>query len=155
MRSDVFIAKVAHGAIASAIATFMATNSQTSAALVPMVGHESAYIDPRITPAESTQCGAANSLVLSFPQSPTKWDKKMEREFRQLAFQEARGQLTTEKALRLAELDYWRERLVNPSSPEEILIQIKRDRILDKMQEALKEYVEFQESTSQKRPSPS
>jgi pyruvate/2-oxoacid:ferredoxin oxidoreductase beta subunit len=155
MKSDIFIARLAHGAVASAVATFLATKSQASATPVPAWGHESAYIDHTIMPEEGTQSGPGSSLVLTLTQSPNKWDKQMEREFRELALKEASDELTSGEAQRLAELNYWRDRLVNPQAAEEILRQIKRDRIVEKMQDLLKEYVEFQESTSQKRASAS
>jgi hypothetical protein len=75
----------------------------------------------------------------------------MEREFRKLALEEVKGTLTAGQALRLEELNRWRDRLLHPQSAEEILLQIKRDRLLERMEGLLKEYVEFQEATGKKR----
>lgn len=151
MKSDAFITKLAHGAVVSAMATVLMAKHQTSTALVPALDHESTLVDPAIGTEEGTQTEPDNSLVLKLPPLPTEWDKKLEREFRQLALKEATGEITAGEANRLDGLNYWRNRLVTPPTADEILTQIKRDRILEKMESLLREYVEFQESTSQKR----
>ncbi|MHB8519514.1 MAG: hypothetical protein ACYDH9_02035 [Limisphaerales bacterium] len=89
--------------------------------------------------------------MVTVTQPPSEWDKDMEREFRKLALEEAKGALTAEQAFRLERLSYWRNNLLCPSSSEEILLQIKRDRLLKKTEQLLKEYVEFQEATGKKR----
>ena len=89
--------------------------------------------------------------MVTLSKSPSEWDKKMEQEFRKLALLEAKGTLSKEQAARLEQLSDWRNSLLDPPPPEEILLQIKRDRLLEKTEELLRAYVEFQEATGKKR----
>jgi len=129
--------------------------AQTNATAKPalMVGQEMACLDCVIVPSSATQGGSENSVIITPPQMPAVWAKVMEREFRKLAQEEAQGTLTAQKAARLEELNRWRNRLLNPQSSEDILKQIKRDRLLEKMETLIREYVQFQEATDQKRAS--
>jgi hypothetical protein len=151
MKNDVFITKLARGAVVSAMATCLAPQSHTDLHAAPAAAHELAMNDRVFKPDEGTQQDSENAVVLAVTEDPTEWDAKMEREFRKLALAEARGNLTAAQGTRLAELEQWRNRLLNGQSPEEILAQIKRDRLLEKMEALLKEYVQFQEATGQKR----
>jgi hypothetical protein len=101
----------------------------------------------------STRAGADEAFVLTMPQTPSVWDKKLEREFRKLALEEAKGTIGAAESVRLEELNRLRNQLLNPPSADEILLQLKRDRLLSRMESLLREYVEFQEATSQKRSS--
>ena len=92
------------------------------------------------------------SVIVNMPEFPKEWTKPMEREFRQLALGEAKGNLTGEQMARLEALSVWRDRLSNPRPAEEVLLQLKRDRLLEKISDTLRQYVEFQESTHKKRP---
>ena len=150
MKSDVFITRVARGAVVSALATCLTPQTHTATA-VPLVGQESAFNDRVVLPEEGTQRGSEETVVVTLKQPPTEWDPKMEREFRKLAMEEAKGMLTTEQAARLEEMERWRNVLSHPQSSEDILVQIKRDRLLEKMESLLREYVQFQEATGQKR----
>lgn len=87
----------------------------------------------------------------SFTPLQNQWDKKLEREFRTLALKEAKQDLTPADRHRLEELNTLRDRLLNPQPAEEILAQIKRDRLLSRIQEILNEYVEFEEATRKTR----
>jgi hypothetical protein len=81
---------------------------------------------------------------------PDEWTPKLEKEFRALALQEVKGTLAAESRARLDELNWIRDTLQNPRPTEEILLQLRRDRVLDKITEALEEYAEFYESANQK-----
>lgn len=82
---------------------------------------------------------------------PETWDKELEREFRQLALVEAKGELTTDQAIRLNRLNRLRDEMLFAPSPDEVLMQLKRDRILADMERLLREYVAFEEATNKAR----
>ena len=96
-----------------------------------------------------------DSVLVKLTESPKEWTKQMEREFRQLALGEAKGNLTAEQIAQLEALSLWRERLSNPRPADEVLLQLQRDRLLEKISETLRQYAEFQESASKKRPAAS
>jgi hypothetical protein len=150
MKNDVFIARLAHGAMVTAMATCMTPQCHTMATAAPTAELETAFNDHAIMPDEGTQQGAEKAVV-TLSQAPAEWDTKMERSFRKLALEEAKGTLNASQASQLEELERWRNRLLNSQSSEEILIQIKRDRLLERMESLLREYVQFQETTGQKR----
>ena len=89
--------------------------------------------------------------MVMLSKNPTEWDKKLEQEVRKLALLEAKGTLSQEQAGRLEQLSEWRNSLLDPPPPEEILLQIRRDRLLEKTEKLLRAYVEFQEATGKKR----
>ena len=60
-----------------------------------------------------------------------------------------------EQLSRLERLSLLRDRLDSPRSVEDILRQLKHDRVLQKMAEALKDYVEFRQDANKKRPASS
>ena len=93
---------------------------------------------------------ASAVATVTWTKTPSKWDKRLEREFRNLALEETKGTLTNAGALRLEMLSLWRENLRCPLSSDEILLQIKHDRLLEKTEQLLKEYVEFQETAPKK-----
>jgi len=125
--------------------------SHTEKAASPPVAREAAFTDRMSKPDQGTHEGTDRAVVLTLRQTPTEWDKRMEREFRKLALEELRGSLTTEQAKRLDQLNGWRDRLLCPQPAEEILLQIKRDRLLARMQEIINDYVEFQAAAGKKR----
>jgi hypothetical protein len=83
------------------------------------------------------------------------WTKQMEREFRSLALVEAKGALAPDQAGRLEKLSRWRDQLIEPLSLEDVLRQLKRDRLMDKISETLRECVEFHEGARNARPAAS
>jgi len=93
-----------------------------------------------------------SSANVSFPilQNQKEWTKVNEKEFRGLALKEATGVNTREEMRRLNRLSWMRDHCLNPLSTEEVLLQIRRDRILEKLADVLQEYVEFNQSTGQK-----
>jgi hypothetical protein len=64
----------------------------------------------------------------------------MEREFRKLALEEAKGTISKACAKRLEELNRWRNQLLHAQTAEEILLQLKRDRLPARMESLLKQY---------------
>jgi hypothetical protein len=152
MKSDVFIARLARGAAATAMAgTWMLPQNETAALPSPVAAQEAAYADLAAPPEATTRAGAEEAVVLTMSVAPSEWDKKMEREFRRLALEEARGNISQAQAKRLEELNRWRDQLLHAQTAEEILVQLKRDRLLARMEGLLKEYVEFQEAAGHKR----
>lgn len=151
MKNGVFIARLARGPVASTVAACLMPQSHTEKAASPPVAREMASTDRTSMPYQGTQEGTDRAVVLTLRQAPTDWDKRLEREFRRLALEELRGTLTAGKAKRLDDLNRWRDRLLCPQPAEEILLQIKRDRLLARTQEIIKDYVEFQEAAGKKR----
>ncbi len=152
MKSNVFIARLARGAATTAVAgAFMAPQNRTEAAAAPPMAQEVVCANRAGIAEVATRSGADETFVLTMTQTPSVWDKKVEREFRKLALEEAKGTIGTTEAVRLEELNRLRNQLLNPPSSDEIRLQLKRDRLLSRMESLLKEYVEFQEATNQKR----
>jgi hypothetical protein len=99
---------------------------------------------------EPARITASESVGVTISKTPTEWTKTQEKELRRLALKEATRDITREEMNRLNWLSSARNHYSNPLSTEEILLQIRRDRILEKMAEALRDYVEFAESTDNK-----
>lgn len=102
-------------------------------------------------PEATTRTIENGSFVMTMNQTPSTWDKRLEREFRKLALEEAKGTIAGDKAGRLNQLNYWRDQLLCPLTADEILLQMKRDRLLARMESLLNEYVELQEAANQTR----
>ena len=152
MRNDVFIAKLARGAIAASDAgAWMLPQKQTEAPPALDAAHEEVCADIATGPEEATDFEANKSMILTITESLTAWSKKLEREFRGLALAEARGTLAGHDEKRLDELTCWRNRLLHGQTADEISLQLRRDRLLDRMESLLREYVEFKETANQKR----
>ena len=150
-KNDVFIARLARGAVASTLAACLMPQSHTEGAPARGVANEATVTEQTTLPDQGTQETAESAVVLTMGEAPSEWDKNMEREFRKLALEEAEGTLRSEAATRLEELNCWRDRLLNPQPADEILLQIRRDRLLARMEEILNDYVEFQEATGKTR----
>lgn len=75
---------------------------------------------------------------------PASW-KEYEREFHKLAVGKAERTLTPKQSDRFDLLQYWRIQL-HPRKPDEVLAQLKRDQLLEKINSVLREYVKFQRS---------
>jgi hypothetical protein len=149
VRNNYFVAKLAKGAAATAvIGSTVIPPSQATAAIMPsVVAQESALPSPPILLEQQRQVSSGSDFVLKITQSPSVWDKKLEKEFRGLALQEAKGAISKENMVRLELLSNWRDQLLNPQSVGEILRQMKTDNLLERMENLLKEYVDFQESS--------
>jgi hypothetical protein len=135
------------------------SNDQKEARLeirLPRAGYpknEVAFNDRAGLPVESSHSDSGGSVVITLALSPEDWTKAMEREFRRLVLAEAKGALTAADAARLEQLNHWRDQLNHPRPTEEILAQLRRDRVLDRIAQSLKDYVEFQEGPGKKRAS--
>ena len=152
MKNDIFIARLAHGAVAAGIAgAWMLPQTQTQAPEFSLPEHEAIFANLAPLPEEKTETAANTAMVLTISQTPSEWDKKLEKEFRGLALAEAKRTLSATQGQRLEELNHMRNRLLNSMTAEEISVQLKRDRLLAQMENLLTKYVEFQEATGQKR----
>jgi hypothetical protein len=150
MKNDVFIARLAHGAMAAGVAgAWMLPQTRTQTPGFPLPAHEVVCANPVPLPEEKTETAGNMAMVLTISQTPSEWDKKLEKEFRGLALGEAKGTLSNAQGWRLEELNQLRNRLLDGMTAEEISVQLKRDRLLAQMESLLKKYVEFQEATSQ------
>src|SRR2546422_3735542 len=119
MKSNIFIACLAGGAAATAVAgAAVMPSHQTATAAQPMAAQELAYANRAELPEATTRAGTEEAVVLTMSQAPTLWDKKLEREFRKLALEEARGTISKEDERRLQKLDHWRNQLLCPRSEE-------------------------------------
>lgn len=152
MQSDVFMAKLTRGAIAAGVAgTWMLPQKHTEAPAPVKLPVEAVWTNRTAAPQDGTEAATKQAVVLKITQTPSVWDKKLEREFRRLALSEVAGTLTHSEQQRLDELNHLRNRLLHGQTVEEISLQLKRDRLLERMESLLREYVEFQATTNQKR----
>lgn len=152
MRNDVFITRLAHGAVAAGVAgAWLLPQKQAQVPEFLHPAREVVFANAVTMPEEKTETAENAALVLTVAQTPSEWDRKLEKEFRGLALAEAKGTLPAEQGGRLEELNRLRNRLLNGLTAEEISVQLKRDRLLARMESLISEYVEFQETTGQKR----
>ena len=152
MKNDVFIARLARGAMASALVGVSAMPSQNVATLAQSVAVPELICSNCAGLSEAiTQMANNGPFVTNISQTPSVWDKKLEREFRKLALEEAKGTIGKDDVLRLDELNHWRDQMQCPLTADQILLQMKRDRLLARMESVLKEYVEFQETANKTR----
>jgi hypothetical protein len=156
-KKNIFVARLArHAAATIVVGAGAVPANQTGPALAaPVAAQEFAAPNEAVcSGADSQASSMQGSFVLRFsPQMPSAWDKALEKEFRTLALSEAEGKLSDEQAHRLEVVSLWREQLESPQTAEEILLQIRRDRLIDRMQNLLEEYVEFKETANQARSS--
>ena len=152
MKNDVFIARLAHGAVAASVAgAWMLPQTRTQAPELPLPAQAVVCANAVTLPQEKTETADNAAMVLTISEPPSQWDKRLEKEFRGLALAEAKGTLSETQGWRLEELNRLRNRLLNGMTAEEISVQLKRDRLLARMESVLREYVEFQETTGKKR----
>jgi hypothetical protein len=151
MKNDIFVARLARSAAATAMvsAAVIPLHQTTAAGIPPATAQELAFANRTILPEAESQASIVGSFVVTVPQSPSVWDKQLEREFRELALAEANNTISKGDASRLEQLSRWRDQLLCPQTVDETLLQMKRDRLLIRMENLLQEYVEFQEAASQ------
>ena len=153
MPTNTFVARLSRGAVASTIAGgWLVPDSHSEMVDAAIVAQAVAMPEQTFMPEMAGHSEDGRSVIVNMPESPKEWTKRMEGEFRRLAFGEATGKLTPEEMNRLEALSEWRERLSHPRPADEVLLQLKRDRLLEKISEALRQYVDFQESSHKKRP---
>jgi hypothetical protein len=152
MKNNIFTAQLARGAMASALVGVSAMPSHHALTVAHSVVAQELTCSNRAEFPEATTRTIENGLfVMTMTQAPSTWDKKLEREFRKLALEEAKGTIAGDDARRLNQLNHWRDQLLSPLTSDEILLQMKRDRLLERMEILLKEYVELQEAANQTR----
>jgi hypothetical protein len=154
MKPNIFVTRLARSAAATALVGtgVIPPNQASVAVLPPVIAQEFTFPDRAILPEENgLQASTRGGFVLSIQQAPSEWDKKLDKEFRKLALAEANDTLPIEGATRLEQLSRWREQLLSLQTVTETLLQIKRDRLLVRMESLLQEYVELQEAADQKR----
>lgn len=156
MKGNVFVTKLAGGATATAMvsAAIIPTQHTLFAAAPVVIAEESVVINPAILPEAELHEGTVEPFVLTISNAPAAWNQALEREFRNLALAEANNSITSEDAMRLEKLSNWRDQLISPQTTDEILLQMKRNRLLNRMENLLREYVELQEATGQTRSTP-
>ena len=149
MKNDIFVTRLARGAIATAITgASLSAQGRSSDFVSPQISNVFSTVTERSQPPEVTSGEKTpETLVLSSSPSVGEWTKSLEREFRRLAMEEATGTISPGSAQRLNHLSSLRDCLVHPRTSEEILTQLRRDRLLEKITDALKDYVEFQEGS--------
>ena len=134
MRTSTKFHFLARGAVVSAMAACLSPQIRTDSSGTPPLHLEPASSSHPTTQPHA-QHGTDQSVTFAIPSdAKMKWTPAKEREFRRLALEEVRGAINPTESSRLNELERFRNRLMNPQTPEEILMQIKRDRILEKME---------------------
>lgn len=154
MKNDIFITRLARTAAASAMvgAAVMPSHHSNAAPVVPSVlAEEYAITEKPVLLEQESQSSTAGSFTMKFTNPPSAWDNGLEKEFRKLALAEATGKLSNDDANRLETLSHWRNQLVSPPTVEETLLQLKRDRLLSRIEDLLKDYVEFKEGAGHPR----
>jgi hypothetical protein len=152
MDPNIFIARMARGAVASTLAACLVPPTHTEGATVTSVlPHEDIFSGLTAMPERGTQEGSEKPIFVTLPEAPRDWDKGLEREFRELALCEAKGTITAAQSGRLEELNRLRNIRLHPQPPEAILKQIRRDRLVARMEQLLDDYVEFKETSSHAR----
>src|ERR1700690_4260547 len=114
-------------ALVSTVAVGLVPHSHTAKSDLPLsLSDEVVFSESIDIPAPQFGAGVSGKPQLRISADPAEWNSHIEREFRNLALAEAKGTLTPAEAHRLEQLSFWRDRLVQPATPEEILLQIKR-----------------------------
>ena len=150
-KPDVIVRTLARGMMASTLGVTFSPDAYNALSDVALTLPQSVAVTVTAIPSiqaapETTRQPSA--IVVRLDQE---WDHRMEREFRRLALKEATGALAQSDARRLDELTRLRNRLLCPQTPDEMLLQIRRDRLLNKTKELLNEYVQFKHATDQSR----
>jgi hypothetical protein len=147
MNKNVFVAHLTRGVVATALAVSRRSGYASDQPSIPNIGIQHAS-GIRSLPLQTVGDSGTTAVTLRYP---VEWNPQLEKEFRILARAEAVGKLSAYELARLGFLNKLRDRLRNPPSPDNILAQIRHDRLLDQMQKVLSEYVEFRETQDQKR----
>jgi hypothetical protein len=138
--------------MASALVGVSTIPSQQASAITHLVlAQELTCSNQTELPEATTRSIESGTFVMTMTPAPSTWDKKLESEFRKLALEEAKGTIAGDEAQRLNQLNHWRDQLLCPLAADEILLQMKRDRLLTGMEILLKKYVKLQESANQAR----
>lgn len=148
-----FATRMTRGTVASTIAVACLVPENHSAMAGALVVTQEMSMPEQISVPETAGHSQQHGTVaVTVPEMPKEWTKRMEREFRDLALREAQGRLSPKEMAHLEALSRSRERLSCPRRADEVLLQLKRDRLVEKISETLRQYVEFHETASKKRP---
>jgi hypothetical protein len=110
------------------------------------VRYEARAFDPSLQiESKTVQDTSTPSPVFENRSPERKWTKIMEREFCELAMAEANEKINDEQMARLEDLSRIRDHFQEPRSPQEILLQIRSDRILEKLTDTLRACIAFDE----------
>lgn len=86
------------------------------------------------------------AMSMRLPSDPDRWSNTLERKFDALAMKQALGESTREEDAELAKLERLRMQLQSPLSGDEAMKLWLHAKKLEKLRDALKEYVEFTRS---------
>jgi hypothetical protein len=148
-KGNTIITRLTRGAAATSVIGGVVFHAGEMAAVTNPerpVGAVSSPVDAIPRPSDD-KVFVTDTMPFKVAEHPEEWTKRLEKEFHALAAKEVRGKLSRQDYLRLEELNFWRDTLKVPRTPQEILLQIQRDRVVDKLSEALEEYVQFQKSS--------
>lgn len=152
MKSNVFVTRFARKAALTSLAGVCLMPQDHVGAIfqpLPAIGSAATsgnrFQDPGTIATSKTE-----NLTFSIRQPSEEWTKADEKKFRRLALKDSVQNITAEETRELNWLSMTRNHLLKPQSTEEVLLQIRRDRILEKMAETLREYVEFTETARNK-----
>lgn len=139
--------------VASTIAgACLVPQSHSAQPSVALEHADAALVDMLPVSQQGFKSTGSDSFLVPAGEAAAEWTSAMEKEFRKLALEELKGTITPKEVARLEELTTMRNRLQDPLTAEEMLMQIRRDRVLEKMADALDQYVKFHQSANQKRP---
>jgi hypothetical protein len=102
------------------------------------------------SPVSLALAASTNISTIDFTDSLkySKWSPYLETVFQDLVERRANGKITPEEKIKLSRIRMERQRLKNPLSSKVMLRDFKSQQLRRKALEALKEYVEFLETTS-------
>lgn len=150
-KDNTIITRLARSAVATGIAACAIHQTGDETKAPTPVPYQAILTHELATVSSPLQVITEQPKPLTVAPPTAQWDKKLEKEFRSLALKEAKGEISQSEVERLEHLNALRDRLLNPQPAEEILRQIRRDRLLGRMQGILNEYVEFEETTGKTR----
>jgi hypothetical protein len=145
MKNKIFVEAFSRSAVVSAIVTSYV--SSATAVVSTEIATPAAYVTEQTSlhqPTSNAQSSQQPGVVLQSEIGT--WNKKLQREFRKLMLEEAKGSITTDQLERLDRLSAWRRRFESPRTGNEILLEIRQRRMIEKLLETLAEYVEFKKA---------
>ena len=148
-KTDVIMARLGRGAASTVLATALVSHSHAADASPLHPADDLMHSNPCVDSGTGSATETAVEWVIS--DAPSEWDKKLEKEFRQLALLEAKGVLSQSQAMRLERMNHWRNDLLYPPTVDDVLLQLKRDGLLSRMEKLLLEYVEFKAAAGKTR----
>jgi hypothetical protein len=148
MKKNEVVTRLVKGAVMTALASNTVGDGYTVNAVPQGTVAQDVAVNNSAEVSNQIAGGAFNFTITEHEYS---WSHAQEREFHKLLAAEASGSIQPEQLLRLEELNAYRNRFRNPMPAESILLQLRRDRLVEKTAELLKEYVEFEKIANQTR----